>query len=109
MIPHDVALEIRNPWGGSDELIAWEPDEDLTGPLVNVTARGLRIPAGHLSLRRAWTAHYDIVSTASGWLAGNLNLQDVDSLVELGVDEIIMALFSCRRWDVANRPVFYQN
>lgn len=34
VIPHDVTLQIKNPWGGSDELVAWEAYEDLPGPLV---------------------------------------------------------------------------
>ena len=98
MIPRDVALQIKNPWGDLDELIGWEPYEDLTGPLVDTTTRGLRTPEGHLELRRAWTSHYDLAKAGACWLAGNLNLQDVDSLGELEIDEIILSLFAVRRF-----------
>ena len=109
MIPPDVAVQIKNPWGDLDELVEWEPYEDLVGPLVDVTARGLRTPEGHLQLRRAWTSHYDLTKTAASYLNGALHIQDPDSLAELEIDEIILALFAVRRFDVVGCPVFYPN
>ena len=76
---------------------------------MDVTNRGLTTPQGHLELRRAWTTHYDIVRVGACWLAGTLNLQDVESVYELEVGEIVEALFVVRRLDAVSCPVFYQN
>lgn len=59
--------------------------------------------------RSAWAAHYDLVNTGSSWLNGSIHLQDTDSLAELEIEEIILALFAVRRLDLVSCPVFYAN
>ena len=101
MTPDLEVIELVNPWGARDELVAHLWREDAVTGLADVTTEGRRKPDYHWNFRMGTAADYDRCTAGRLWLTGRLHLQDTASLGRMDVDDVIDALSAVLRWDIA--------